>query len=139
MSSEFAKHNNLDALLRELPYAQEQQSANCLYVSGVLAGSEPGFVRIVLGGYCLTLDVADVQDVLQVSAEDEGRCTPPTVRLTLRCPTRLLNIELWTEFEQAICGAPRPFAFAARPHPIVAPPNSEFRSREQSFLRDFEQ
>lgn len=138
MSSEFAKHNNLDALLRELPYVQEQQSVDCFYVSGMLAASEPGFVSIVLRGYCLTLDVADVEDVVQVSAEDEGHCTPSMVRLRLQCPARLLNVELWTEFEQAICGAPRPFAFAARPYPIVAPFNSEFRSQEQSFLRDFE-
>jgi hypothetical protein len=138
MSSEFAKDHHLDVLLRELPYVEEPVSTEQICVSGILARSEPGVVRLVMGGYCLTFDSADVEDVLKVSAEDEDNLTPQTVRLLLRRPAQLLNVEPWTEFDQATSGATRPFAFAARPHPIVAPPNSEFRSRERSFLRDFE-
>lgn len=136
MSSELPRRNHLDALLRELPYAEEPVSIGQLYVSGVLARSEPGVVCIIMAGYCFAFDVADVQDAFQVSAEDEDTCAP-TVRLILRCPTRLLNVKPWTEFDQATCGVPRPFAFAVRPQPIVVPPNLDFDSREQSFLRNF--
>ena len=135
MSSELSRHNHLNALLRELPYAKEPMSTGQRWVSGVLARSEPGVVCIVMGEYCFTFDVADVQDAFQVSAEDEDTCMP-TVRLILRCPARLLNVEPWTEFDRATCGAPRPFAFSVRPQPIVAPPNLDFDSREQSFLRN---
>jgi hypothetical protein len=137
MSPEPAGHSDLGALLRELPCVQEPRETNCLSVSGMLAGPEPGLVRVVVGGHCLSLDAADVRDVVRLSAGGEGRRAPATVCLTLRRPARLFHVELWTEFEQALCGAPRPFAFAARPHPLAAAPSNEFRARERNFLRDF--
>jgi hypothetical protein len=136
MSSEFAKHKYLDTLLRELPYDKEQVAAGRIYMSGMLARSESGVVRIVTGGYCLVFDSGDIQDAVQVVVEEEVR-TPPTLVLVLRAPARLLSFERWTELDQAMSEASRPFAIATRPHPIVAPPNLQFRSQEEKFLRDF--
>jgi hypothetical protein len=138
MSSESPRHNHLDALLRELPYTEEPVSTEQQCISGVLVRSKPGVVCIVVGEYCFTFDVADIQDAFQISAKGEDTCMP-TVRLILRSPAQLLNVEPWTEFDRATSGAPRPFAFAVRPQPIVVPPNPDFDSREQSFLRNIQQ
>lgn len=138
MSSESAKYRHLEVLLRQLPYAEEPTSDEHIYVSGVLARSEPGLVSIIVAGYCFTLDSADVQDVLQVSAQHENTATPRTVQLLLRRPTRLFSVEPWIELDQAMSGAPRPFAFGARPHPIVAPVHSKYQSLERRFMQDFE-
>jgi len=132
-------NTHLDLLLRDLPYAEvEQPAVGFLELSGVLTRAEPGRVRIAIVGYCLTFDSSDVEDVVEVPTADENSCAPGTVRLLIRRPARLWSVEPWTELDQATFGVPRPFTFAVRPHPIVAPPNADFRAREQSFLRSIE-
>jgi len=124
--------DNLGSLLDLLPYAVEYPSDGC--ISGLLLKSEPGTVRIVVGGHCLTFELGDIQDICRLDAEGEleGRSEASMVRLMLRLPTKLLGVEVWAEFQQTSF-ATRPFAFATRAHPIVAPANPEFRARERAF------
>lgn len=138
MSSESPICKKLDALLRELPFAEEQAADEYLDVSGVLAYSEPGIVRILIADYCLSFDLADIQDAVQVPGENENHHAPPQIRLILRGPARLLNIEGWKEFDKDKSGMPRPFALAVRTHQFVVSHSAQFQSREQEFFRTFE-
>jgi hypothetical protein len=136
VSHETSAHERLHLLIRDLPQADEQSSDGSIV--GLLVPAEPGVVRLVAGAYALTFAQADLIDVASIDETDATSIGPCAVRLMLRMPATVLKIEMWAEFQHAAAGTRRPFAYATRPHPIVAPPRNEFRERELQFCRKFE-
>ena len=136
--SESAICNRVEAFVRDLPYAHEQEAGESFEVTGVLAYSKPGFVRILIANHCLTFDLADVQDAVRVPPENENCDEPSQIRLTLRGPARLLDVQDWTEFDKDRSGMRRPFALAVRTRQFLSARSPDFQVREQDFFRNFE-
>jgi len=136
MSEETSPHERLHLLIQDLPYADEQSSDGSMV--GLLVPADPGFVRLVAGAYAFSFPEADVINVAPLDEMDARALGPCGVRLALRAPATVVKIEMWAEFQHAAAGTRRPFAYATRPHPIVAPERSEFRERELQFCRAFE-
>jgi hypothetical protein len=136
VSEETSGHERLHLLIHDLPYAGERSSDGSLV--GLLVPADPGLVRLVAGAYAFSFLEADVINVAPLDEMDAMTMGPCGVRLTLRTPATVLKIEMWAEFQHAAAGTRRPFAYSTRPHPIVAPPRTEFRERELQFRRTFE-
>jgi hypothetical protein len=136
MSGETTGTERLHLLTRDLPYVDERSSDGCLV--GLLVFAEEGFVRLVAGAHAFTFAVADVLDVATLDEFDALGTGPLGVRLTLKVPATLVKVENWAEFQHAALGTRRPFAYLTRPHPIVAPPRTEFRERELRYIRALE-
>jgi len=136
VSAETSAHERLHLLIHDLPYADEQSSDGSMV--GLLVPADRGLVRLVAGAYAFSFPEADVISVAPLDEMDALAIDPCAVRLTLRAPATVAKIELWAEFQHAAAGTRRPFAYATRPHPIVAPPRNAFREREVEFCRRFE-
>jgi hypothetical protein len=130
--------NRVEAFVRDLPYAHEQESGESFELTGVLAYSEPEFVRIVIANYCLTFDLADVKDAVRVPPENQSCDESSQIRLTLRGSARLLDVQDWTEFDKDRSGMRRPFAIAVRTRQFLSARSPDFQLREQEFFRNFE-
>ena len=136
MSGETTGPERLHLLIRDLPYGDERSSDGCLV--GLLVPSEPGLVRLVAGAHAFSFAAADVLDIAPLDGVEAVVLGPLGVRLMLKAPATLVKVESWEEFQHAALGTRRPFAYATRPHPLVAPARTEFRERELRFRRTLE-
>jgi hypothetical protein len=136
MSGETTGPERLQMLIRDLPFADERSSDGCLV--GLLVPKDPGLVCLVAGAHAFSFAAADVLDVAPLEGVDAVVTGPLGVRLTLKAPATLVKVENWAEFQHAALGTRRPFAYATRPHPIIAPPRTEFRELELRFGRTLE-
>lgn len=136
MSRDTAADERLRLLIHDLPQVAERSADGTMV--GVLVPSDEGFVRVVAGAYAFSFPATDVLDVTPLDEAEAQTTEPLGVRVTLKTPATLVKVETWAEFQHAALGTRRPFAYATRPHPLVAPPRTEYRERELEFIRSQE-
>jgi hypothetical protein len=136
VSEETTGPERLHLLIHDLPYAGERSADGSMV--GLLVPADPGLVRLVAGAHAFSFPEADVIDIAPLDELDAMAMGPFGVRLMLKTPATVVKVETWAEFQHAAAGTRRPFAYATRPHPIVAPARTEFRERELQFRRTLE-
>jgi hypothetical protein len=116
--------------------AEDEAQGNVIVLHGWLLRAPAGRVRLVIHELCLEFRGEDVVGARERAAAPDARASSAiAAELHLRPGASLLAVHDVTVLQAHVSGGDVPFAVAARPGRLIAPPAPAFAASEASYLQ----
>jgi hypothetical protein len=126
----------LDAVPR---LAEDEAQGEVIVLQGWLVRAPAGRVRLAIREVCLEFCVEDVVGVREQAAAPDARASGAiSAELRLRPGASLLAVHDLAALQAHVSAGDLPFAVAARPGRLIAPPSPAYAAAEASYLEHHE-
>jgi hypothetical protein len=116
--------------------AEDEAQAEVIVLQGWLLRAPAGRVRLAIRELCLEFRLEDVVGASeQAASPDSGVSGAISVELSLRPGASLLAVHDLAALQAHVSAGDLPFAVAARPGRLIAPPSPAYAAAEASYLQ----
>jgi hypothetical protein len=116
--------------------AEDEAQAEVIVLQGWLLRAPAGRVRLAIRELCLEFRLEDVVGASeQAASPDSGASGAISVELRLRPGASLLAVHDLAALQAHVSAGDLPFAVAARPGRLIAPPSPAYDAAEASYLQ----